>query len=470
MKRSRKIWIAVGVVLLVLLVVGASAKKRNKGGEKTVDVRTASVLPGKLVEFVSAPGEIEPRTSVNISAKVSARVIELPFEEGQEVTGGEVDANGLSTGDVIVRLDSKDLESRLRSTEARHKAQMAQIEVQEAQLAAERASLKAKQATLKQQRQEFDRQKQLFQSRDISLSAFDLAQQQFDQAEANYESAKHSIRAMELNLMVARHNLDASEAQIEEARENIEYTVIRAPMSGTITRINTEVGETVTGSSQYVGTVIMTIADLSEMLLVAQVDEADIGNLEEGQEAVIRVQAFWDREFKGTVERIALTFDRSQTGAKYFRTEIRIYGDVSDLFCGLTADVDIFTQKHTDVFTIPSQAVLGHKVDDIPLDIREGNPNVDTKKTDAFVVYRFIDGKAVITPVTIGPSDVTRIVIKSGLEEGDQVIVGPYKELQKLRHDKSVRDEREKMKDKEDPNAAPNDVNVSKSETVDANN
>lgn len=440
MKRSRKIWIAVVVVVVLLVVGGAATRGKKKGGEKAVDVRVTEVQTGRLVEIVSAPGEIEPRTSVNISAKVSARVTELPFEEGEEVQGE--DPNSAS---IIVRLDSKDLESRLRSTEARYKAQMAQIEVQEAQLAAERANLRLKQ-------QEYERQEQLYQTKDISLS-------DFDQAEAAYEAAKHGIRAQELSLMVARHNLESQKAQVAEARENIEYTVIRAPMSGTITRINTEVGETVTGTIQNAGTVIMTIADLSEMLLVAQVDEADIGNLAVGQEAIIRVQAYWDREFKGTVEHIALTHDRSNSGAKYFRTEIRIHGDVSDLFCGLTADVDINTRKHEEVLVIPSQAVLGRKVDDIPLEIRENNPNVDMNKTDALVVFRLIDGKAVITPVTISASDMTHIIIKSGLEKGDRVIIGPYKELEQLKHDKKVRDEQEKLKDKEGEAASPNDVN-----------
>lgn len=464
MKRSRKIWIAVGVVVVLLLVVGAATRGKKKGTDKSVDVRLAEVQPGRLIEIVSAPGEIEPRTSINISAKVSARVIDLPFEEGQEVTAGDP-----NTASVIARLDSKDLESRLRSSEARYKAQMAQIEVQEAQLAGERARLKASQATLRMQQQEFDRQQELFKTKDISLSAFDQARQQYELAEANYESAKHGIKAQELNLQVALHNLEAQKAQIEEARENIEYTVIRAPMSGIITRINSEVGETVTGTIQNAGTVIMTIADLSEMLLVAQIDEADIGNLEVGQEATIRVQAYWDREFKGIVEQIALTNDRSQAGAKYYRTEIRIEGDVSDLFCGLTADVDINTKKHQEVLVIPSQAVMSRRVDDIPLEIREDNSNIDMNKTDALVVYRMIEGKSVITPVSIGASDMTHIVIQSGLDKGDQVIIGPYKELEKLAHDKPVRDEREKLKDKEDASASPNDVNSSVTESTDAN-
>ncbi|MFC1766320.1 efflux RND transporter periplasmic adaptor subunit [Planctomycetota bacterium] len=469
MKRARKIQIGVAVGVVILLVIGASTRNKKKGGQKPTDVRVAEVMPGKLVELVSAPGEIEPRTSVNISAKVSARVIDLPLEEGVQVTAADPNVGSSTSGSVVVRLDSKDLESRLRSTEAHYKAQMAQIEVQEAQLAAERSNLAALLAKHNLEQEEFNRQKQLFVTKDVSLSDFDTAQLELNQSKASYESAQHRIRAQEMSLVVAKHNLEAQKAQVEEARENIEYTVIRAPMSGTITRINTEVGETVTGTIQNAGTVIMTIADLSEMLLVAQVDEADIGSLEIGQEAIIRVQAYWDREFKGTVEHIALTHDRSQSGAKYFRTEIRIHGDVSDLFCGLTADVDIYTKNHQEVLVIPSQAVLGRKVDDIPLKIREDNPNVDMNKTDALVVFRFVDGKAVITPVTIGASDMTHIIVKSGLEEGDRVIIGPYKELEKLKHEKNVQDEREKLKDKQDEAASPNEVNDPNIEPAETN-
>ena len=105
--------------------------------------------------------------------------------------------------------------------------------------------------------------------------------------------------------------------------------------------------------------------------------------------------------------------------------------------------MDIETTKHENVINVPSQAVLGRSVDSLPLKIRENNPNVDTEKTFTPVVYRYIDEKAVVTPVKIGPSNLTHTVILSGIEEGEQIIIGPYKELEGLSHDKKVRDERE---------------------------
>ena len=108
---------------------------------------------------------------------------------------------------------------------------------------------------------------------------------------------------------------------------------------------------------------------------------------------------------------------------------------------GLSADVDVQIAEHADVALVPSQAVLGRPVDDLPSDVRKDNPNVDETKTVATVVYRFIDDKAVVTPVTIGPSDVTHTAVVAGLDLGDQIIVGPYKVLENLKHEQAVGDE-----------------------------
>ena len=414
-------------------------------------VRIEEVKPGDLTEFITAPGAIEPKTKVNISAKVAARVIELPYEEGSIVTAGNPNANPPVPASVLIRLDSKDLESRLRSIEARYKAQQAQLEVSKTTIAAQKATLVGTKATLAQALRDFERQKQLLATKDISQSVFDQAQQKLDEFTAQFTASEQNIIALEQGLLVAQHNLESGAAEIEEAKEAVGYTTITSPLDGTITRTNAKVGEVVmTGTMNNPGTIIMVVADLSKMLLVAQIDESDIGKVRLGQESEIRVKAFWDEKFKGVVEKIALTNDVAMTGAKYYRTEILMQGDVKKLYSGLTADVDIFTNNHTAIIKVPSQAVLGRKVDDLPLSIRENNPDVDTNKNDAMVVYRIIDGKTVVTPVTIGPGDMTHIIIKSGLKEGDKIVVGPYKILEGLKHDQKVRDEREVEKEKKE--------------------
>jgi len=206
------------------------------------------------------------------------------------------------------------------------------------------------------------------------------------------------------------------------------------------------------------------VSDRSKMLVVAQVDEADIGALEVGQKAVVSVQAFPDVKFRGAVDEIALKHRLSDNRTRYYRTEILLENDsnVSKLYTGLTADVDIETKKYTDVIKVPSQAIMARDVDGLPVEIRDKSSELDKDKKFAPVVFRYIDGKAVVTPVRIGQGDLTHTIILSGLKEGDKIVAGPYKVLDGLVHEQKLRDEREveaekkakekKPKDKKDSN------------------
>jgi len=457
-KKSRIVIVTAVVTVVVVSVVGWLVISKVNPSQKATAVRIEQPERGELIELVSAPGGIEPETKVEISARFSARIIELPYDEGDIVTRGDPLANPPGPASVLVRLDGKDLESQLLSAEASYAAQMAQVKVEKAQISSRRASLSGLSASLKQAERDLERQKGLLESQDISQAAFDQTQLKVDELKAQYATSKHTLEAAELNLVVLKHNLEAANAMITQAREVLSYTTITSPIDGVVTRLNAEVGELVmTGTMNNPGTVIMQVADMSRMLVVAQVDEADVGKLEVGQEAVVRVQAFWDKQFKGVIDNVALTHDITRSGAKYFRTEIVLQGDVKRLYSGLTADIDIYTKKHSNIIKVPSQAVLGRRVDDLRIDIRENNPNVDPNKSDVMVVYRCIDDKAVVTPVTIGPSDMTHIIIKSGVSESDKVIIGPYKILEALKHDQEVKDERqveaerkkEKKKDEE---------------------
>ena len=461
MRKSRIIIITVIVTLVIVSVIAIAIKIKSSSSRKPTVVRIEKAQRGELIEFVSAPGEIEPKTHVEISAKVSARITELPYEEGDIVTKGNRNANPPVPASVLVRLDDKDLQSRLLSAEASYAAQKAQIEVEKARISSQQASLVGLDASLKQAQRDMERQKGLLESQDISQATFDQSQLRFDDLKSQYNSTKHTLNAAELNLLVMEHNLEAAGAGVTQAKEALSYTTITSPIDGVITRINAEVGEVVIfGTMNNPGTVIMEVADLATMLLVAQVDEADVGKLAVGQKAKVYVQTFPDEEFKGVVDLIALQHRISpSTATKYFRTEILLEGNVKKLFSGLTAHVDIETIKHENVLNIPSQAVLGRPVDDLPLKIRENNPEVDKEKTFTPVVYRYIDGKAVVTPVKIGPSNLTNTIILSGINENDKIVVGPYKELEDLQHDKLIKDEREveaekKKKKKEDGSKA----------------
>lgn len=436
----KTIYIGIGAII-VLGVLFKVFHKNKKTAQNPATVRIEQVQLGDLQEYISAPGEIEPKTQVKISAKVSARIEKMPFAEGQHV----------KTDEVLIVLDSKEMQSRLKSVQANFMAQQSQIEVTKSQIEARKAQMKGIEASLQQAFRDFERQTQLLASGDISQSVFDLARQKYDELHSQQQATQLQIQAEEQGLIVAQYSLEAQKAQIEEAREALDYTIIRSPIDGVITRIKAKVGEMVmTGTMNNPGTVIMIVSDLSKMLLVAQVDEADVGKVALGQQASVRVKAYWDQTFEGVVDMMAMTNDRTMSNTKYYRTEILLQGDVSKLYTGLTADVDILTQRHTDVIKVLSQAVMSRKVEDLPLAIRD-NPNIDPLKTDATVVFRLIDGKAVVTPVVIGPSDLTHIIIRSGLNPGDKVVVGPYKALDGLQHDQPISEEQKAETRPQDP-------------------
>ena len=456
MHRTRTVIITVIVTLAVVFGIAKVFRGKVDPSKEVAAVHIEKVQRGELVEYVTAPGQIQPKKKVTISAKVSARIMELPHKKGETVTAGNPNANPPIPASVLVRLDSKDLESQLRSTEAAMAAQAAQVEVEKSRIAAQKATVLGNAATLKQAQQDLERKKGLFESKDISQSTFDLSQCKYDEVKAQYESGQHALKSAELNLVVMQHTLEAADARVEQAKEALTYTMITSPMDGVVTRVNAEVGEVVIfGTMNNPGTVIMEVADLSKMLLMAQVDEIDIGKIKVGQKASVRVQAFNKQEFKGTVDSIALTNKTSQTGGKYFETEILLESTGEQLYSGLTADVDIEAQRHTDVLKVPSQAVLGRPIDDLPQDIRDKLPETEKSKTYVTVVFRYADGKAVIMPVKTGASDLTHTIILSGLAEGNSIVTGPYKVLESVKHDQKLRDEREtKSKEAADANKA----------------
>jgi len=426
----------VGVGYWVQLKLGAAA------AQATV-VRTERPVRGSLVEIVSAPGEIEPKTKVSISARLSARIVELPFEEGDRVTKGDPNATPPVPASLLVRLDANDLEAALRSSEARRAAQAAEIKVAEARIAQQEDTVKSVAASLADAQRDLERQRELFASGDVSESDFEQARFRVEEMTAQRDSAVNAQRSLRLGLRVIQHRMAAADAEIAQARDRLSYTTITSPIDGIVTRLNAEVGElVVTGTMNNPGTVIIEVADLSKMLVVARVDESDIGTVAVGQQAVMDIRAFPDEKFDGVVDSIALFGTGMGRESKEFRVEILLDSAGRRFYTGLNADVEIETRRHENMLKIPSQAVLGRKAEELPLAVRQGNAQVDMTKTIATVVYCLVDGKAAVRPVKIGPSDETHTVIESGLTVDDDVIVGPYKILENLKHDQVVKDEK----------------------------
>lgn len=436
---------AIVVSLLVLAGGGAVvvSKLSGGGGGEGEIVRVEPVQRGDLVELVSAPGQIMAKTKVSISARVSARIIELPHKPGDRVTKGNPDANPPIPASVLVRLDSKDLEAQLRAAEARHAAQKAQLSVTESRIASQEALVAARKAEVDDAERDLARQEKLYESKDVSQAEVERAQTRFDQLNGQFQSALQQLQGERNNLQVERHQAEAAEAEIARARDSLSYTTIASPIDGVVTKVNSEVGElAVIGTMNNPGTVIMEVADLDTMIVNTRVDEATVSQVKVGQKAKVRSQAYRDQVFEGNVTAVALALTEEQReNLKYYKTEITLKTDGQRVLSGLTADVDIETQEHRDVLKVPSQAVLGRAVDELPVAVRD-SPEVDKTRTLATVVYRLMDGKAVVTPVKFGASDVTHTIIESGLKEGEEIIVGPYKVLEGLKHEQKVRDEK----------------------------
>jgi HlyD family secretion protein len=301
----------------------------------------------------------------------------------------------------------------------------------------------------------------LLQTSDVSQSDYDRAKTAYDEIAARYDSDRHKLESSKLNIEVMQHNLEAAEAEILRAKEALTYTTITSPIDGVITRLNAEVGEVVVfGTMNNPGTVIMEVADMSKMLVAAEVDEVEINKVKQGQKARIRIPAFPDNIFNGIVDTVAIKSSISRVGSSYYKAEILIDSNGVNICSGLTADVDIEVKRHTDVLKVPTQAVLGRKVDELPTDVRE-NKLIDKTKPYATVVYRYNDGKTVVTPVKMGPSDVTDTVILEGVDANDVIVTGPYKVLEGLQHDQKIKDENEeKKKTKETDIANGNDEKV----------
>jgi len=390
---------------LVATPQGKGLIERFKPKSAGMLVRLEPVARGDLTKLVSAPGTLEPRTVVKISAQVSAKIIELPFEEGDQV----------KKGDVVCRLDATDV--------------LAQLEGSRAALLGEQARLEGAKADLAEVTAELGRIRELHDTKDVSQAELDAAEARYQRVVANLKSTEYSI--------------EISRANIVRAEKNVTYTVIESPIDGTITKMDSEVGELVLGTLQNLGTTIMEIGNLSEMLLKAKVDESNVARVDAGQEATIYLNAYPNEKLHGKVERVAVQPTRDPfENITYFETEILVeFKEGLKRLSGARANADIHVESLVNVLKVPSQAVLDRKIDELPKEVVDTNSNVDKNKAYARVVYALENGKTKVLPVTIGSSDLTHTVILGGLDEGEKIVTGPYKILVTLKHEQPATEE-----------------------------
>ena len=437
--------VVVSLVIFLALAgsVGYVAIKGKLNASKDLAVRTDHPQTGKLIEFISAPGQIEPIKKVEIRSKISAQITDLPCKIGDNVTKGDPNAIPPIPATVLMRLDAKNLQADLNAAQTRRQAQAARIEISKFRLQSRKETLKGDRALLEHAERELERSESLLLSGDVKLVEVEQERTNVANQRSRLIASEISLDADEQDLEVTKLDLEATDEGIAQKEEELSYTVFTSPIDGIVTRVEMEEGEMATGSLYNPGTVILEVADLSQMMLVAQIDEADIGKIHVGQSANVHIQAWPDLIFKGVVSTTALTPSAGSIGEKYFEAEVLLESQEQKIFSGLTADVDIEINTHEEVLLLPSQAILDREIDFLPPEIRDNSPEIDKNKLFAAVVYRYVDGEAILTPVSFGQSDATHTVILSGITLEDQIIVGPFKVLEALKHKQKVVDEQE---------------------------
>ena len=405
---KKKIYILVGVVVtLIIVLVTLKSKGIIGGNDDSKQVETSKVDEITIIETVSATGKIQPEIEVKISSEVSGEIIALPVKEGQVV----------KKGDLLVKINPDLYTSGYNRTVSN--------------LSGTKAGLSQADATFKEAKASYDRSKTLFDKGIISRSDWDKAIAAFEGAKANKESAYY--------------NVQSANATVKEAKDNLGRTTIYAPADGTISSLDVELGERVLGTQQMTGTELLRVANLNNMEVEVDVNENDIVKINIGDSTKIQVDAYLKKEFKGIVTSISNSASAATTADQVtnFKVKVRIlkesYQDLlegkpvtySPFRPGMTATVDIITERKEKVIGVPISAVViksdttatkSYKIEDEGEDKKVAAKN-DKKFECVFVK---VGNKAKIRIVKTGIQDDTNIEVTAGLMKGDVVIVGPY--------------------------------------------
>ena len=413
-------WLA---VIAVIVAGGSGLGFYLNKREAPISIQTDTVQRRDLTETVVANGRIQPVIQVKISPEVSGEIIELPVREGQHV----------EKGDLLLRIKPDFYLASRRSAEASFKSSEANRTLSE--------------ANLKKAEAEFKRNEQLLRSQLISESVFLEFKTAFDVAQASFRSAEHQIE-------VAR-------AALARADEELAKTTIFSPITGTVSKLNSQLGERVVGTAMMTGTEVMTVADLNEMEARVDIGEIDVVLIGVSQNARLEVDAFRDRKFSGTVTEIANSSrntDRQGSGGggggggqqqEATRFEVRIRVTEKEPFRpGMSVTAEIETRSRTNVLTVPFQSVTTRLPKTNSAGTTNG-PSISTtnsqsaqagngSKTDGKskegkkpieVVFLLEGDQVKSVPVKLGINDGNHTEITEGLTEGQEIVSGGYKAI-----------------------------------------
>lgn len=427
MKKRSKILLIAGGALVVIIVVVLNLVK---SGSAVVKVQTEKVEKRDITSIVTATGKVEPKTTVKISANISAKITRLPVKEGDRVKKGQV----------LVQLEP-----------TRYQAAVNQYA---ASLAAARAQLRLAESKLAESRQLRDRTQSLFEKNLASKEQHDAVVTAYAVAEATVDNYQHQV--------------EQTEAALAQAQDDREKTTITAPMNGVVTELKAEAGEVVIpGTMNNPGTVILVVSDLSEIEVKVDVDETDIALVKLGQPAKIEIDAFPDTAYHGRVTEIGNSAQvkglGSQDQVTNFQVKVLLVDTVPNIKPGMTASVDVTTDSRSGVVAVPIQAVVMREEKDLkkkstaedrkkakqgetvaeaaPVDTAAGKNPKGKKAKPLEGVFVVREGTAHFVSVKTGISDQENIEIASGLEPGDEVVVGSYKILRTLEDEAKVKKE-----------------------------
>jgi HlyD family secretion protein len=427
-KRKTWLWIGLGALVVVLLGVLIAVQVRRGKGGRVEAVQLARVRQEDITSRVRAPGKIEAKTQVKVSADIMGKIVVLAVKEGDRVRRGQL----------MLQLD--DRQYRAYHDQARATAATARARAQEAQQA-----LRTGEAT-------YRRQQALFAEKLLS--------------DAEWDQATSAIEAVRAAAQAARQEVARADAAVAAAADNLRKTRFEAPFDGVVSALNVEAGENViTGTMNNPGTEILVVSDLSRMLVRADVDETDVVDMRVGQKARIFVDALPDTSFPGTVSEIGNTAKRSVTstieGQTNFEVKVVFDQDVPAVRPGMNADVEVETGTHAKTLGVPIQAVVVRTQSDLDraarkpgarvkqparkargLEVTADEDTVGRKEreiTGVFVVTK--ESTARFVPVRTGIAGESSIEILGDVKVGDVVVAGPYKALRDLKPNARVKRE-----------------------------
>jgi HlyD family secretion protein len=395
-KRSKILWLVGLVVAGLLAAWGTSCVFRESPDALSWD----KVTRGDVRETISASGEIQSKTSINIGTSVMGEIKVLHVQDGQDV----------KAGDLLVTIDHE-----------RMKQQMSQAS---AMVDAARKDAARLEAAMKRAQESSARMESLFKQGLV--------------ADEDYRQAKLARESAELNYAAAKANVAQNQANEAAMKDGLDKTVIRAPISGRVTSLKAERGETaIPGTSNLPGATLMVISDMKEIIAEIKVNESEVVRLKLGQPAQVAVESFPNKVFQGKVYEIASAAESSGQDANMYKVKVALdmnTAEIDQLRPGMTCRAVILTAEAKNVLRVPLQSVLD----------REGTMEDARKKgllsPEALSVVMIVKGhKADERSIRVGIADTEFYEVKEGVSEGEQVLTGPIRKLKELENNDSVK-------------------------------